>query len=98
MYRNICRSPIGERFLQGMPNKKIDSAGTGALVDHSADESAIKIAEKHGISLAGHKGRQFTSALSRQYDLILVMEKSILNKLDALLPKPEEKQCCLVNG
>jgi protein-tyrosine phosphatase len=31
-----------------LPNKKIDSAGTGALVDHSADESAIKIAENMG--------------------------------------------------
>ena len=63
------------------PHKKIDSAGTGALVDHSADESAIKIAELHGLSLDGHKGKQFTSSLSRRYDLILVMEKHILSRL-----------------
>ena len=38
---NICRSPIGERLLRNaLPKKKIDSAGTGALVDHEADSSA----------------------------------------------------------
>jgi protein-tyrosine-phosphatase len=45
LYGNICRSPIGERYLRNYYLKKIDSAGTGALVDHAADESAIKIAE-----------------------------------------------------
>ncbi|PPK21650.1 protein tyrosine phosphatase, partial [Klebsiella pneumoniae] len=30
---NICRSPIGERYLQKLlPNKIVASAGTGALV------------------------------------------------------------------
>ncbi len=89
---NICRSPIGERFLrQALPNKKIDSAGTGALVDHGADDSAIKIAEKHGISLTGHKGRQFTSSLGRQYDLILVMEKSHLEQIGRIAPEVRGK-------
>ncbi|EMB9114393.1 protein tyrosine phosphatase [Klebsiella pneumoniae] len=89
---NICRSPIGERFLQrALPNKKIESAGTGALIDHSADESAIKIAEKNGISLAGHKGRQFTSALSRQYDLILVMEKCHIEQVGRIAPEARGK-------
>ncbi|MDM6971615.1 protein tyrosine phosphatase, partial [Klebsiella michiganensis] len=42
---NICRSPLGERFLRKMlPDKRIDSAGTDALVGHAADESASKIA------------------------------------------------------
>ncbi|EPG2870144.1 MULTISPECIES: arsenate reductase/protein-tyrosine-phosphatase family protein [Klebsiella pneumoniae complex] len=89
---NICRSPIGERYLrQALPNKKIDSAGISALVGHSADDSAIRIAEKHGISLAGHKGRQFTSALSRQYDLILVMEKSHLEQIGRIAPEVRGK-------
>ncbi len=44
---NICRSPIGERLLRRLlPSKKINSAGVGALVDHAADESAIRVAEK----------------------------------------------------
>lgn len=89
---NICRSPIGERFLRrALPNKKIDSAGTGALVGHAADDSAMRIAEKHGISLEGHKGRQFNSTLGRQYDLILVMEKSHLEQICRLAPEARGK-------
>lgn len=89
---NICRSPIGERFLrQALPDKRIDSAGTGALVDSSADESAVKIAEKHGISLVGHKGRQFTSALGRQYDLILAMEKTHIEQIGRIAPEARGK-------
>ena len=67
------------------------AAGTGALVDHSADDSAIRIAEKHGISLVGHKGRQFTSSLSRHYDLILVMEKSHLEQIGRIAPEARGK-------
>ena len=85
---NICRSPIAERFLQNLlPDRKIDSAGTGALIAHSADESAVKVAGAYGLSLAGHKGRQFTSALGRQYDLILVMEKQHLEEVGRIAPE-----------
>ncbi|WP_369789678.1 protein tyrosine phosphatase [Rouxiella sp. WC2420] len=73
---NICRSPTAERRLrQLLPDMKIDSAGVGALVDHEADQDASFTAEKHGLSLEDHKGRQFNAALARQYDLILVMEQ-----------------------
>lgn len=96
---NICRSPIGERYLRGaMPDKKIDSAGTGALIDHSADESAIKIAAQHDISLEGHKARQFTSAMARQYDLILAMDKSHIEQIGKIAPEVRGKQCYMVTG
>lgn len=85
---NICRSPIGERLLRkALPSKKIDSAGTGALINHDADPSAITVAEKNGLSLTGHKGQQFTSSLGRQYDLILVMEKSHIEQIGRLAPE-----------
>lgn len=89
---NICRSPIGERFLRRMlPDKKIDSAGTGALVNHRADINAAKIAEEHGLSLEGHKGRQFTASLGRQYDLILVMEKAHIEDIGRIAPESRGK-------
>lgn len=89
---NICRSPIGERFLrQALPNKRIDSAGTGALVDHAADTSAIKVAAMNGISLEGHRGQQFTSSLAREYDLILVMEKSHIEQIGHIAPEARGK-------
>lgn len=89
---NICRSPIGERFLRrALPNKRIDSAGTGALVEHPADESAIKIAELHGLSLEGHKGKQFTPSLARKYELILVMEKLHVEQIGRIAPEARGK-------
>ncbi|HDT6086150.1 protein tyrosine phosphatase [Raoultella ornithinolytica] len=89
---NICRSPIGERFLrQALPNKRIDSAGTGALVGHTADSSAIKIAALNDLSLEGHQGQQFTSALARQYDLILAMEKSHIEQIGRIAPEARGK-------
>lgn len=89
---NICRSPIGERYLrQLLPTKKIDSAGTGALVNHSADNSAVKIAEKNGILLSGHLGRQFTSAIGREYDLILAMERSHIEQIGRIAPEARGK-------
>ncbi|MCP5602776.1 protein tyrosine phosphatase, partial [Klebsiella pneumoniae] len=43
---NICRSPLAERILRkSLPGKKIDSAGTNALVGHPADSSAEHIAQ-----------------------------------------------------
>lgn len=89
---NICRSPIGERLLrQSLPNKKVDSAGVGALVNHDADVSAINVAEKHGLSLKGHKGKQFTSTLGRQYDLLLVMEHVHLEQVTRIAPEARGK-------
>lgn len=93
---NICRSPIGERILQKvLPEKRISSAGVGALVDNPADPSAIQIAEKHGVSLIGHKGVQFTPELGRKYDLILVMDKKHLDKITHMAPEVRGKTMLL---
>ncbi|ENZ7554020.1 protein tyrosine phosphatase, partial [Klebsiella pneumoniae] len=82
---NICRSPIGERYLQKLlPDKKIASAGVGALKNHNADENAVNIALKHDLSLDGHKGKQFTASLARQFDLILAMEKSHIEQISRI--------------
>ena len=89
---NICRSPIGERILkQLLPTMQVESAGTAALIDHNADNSAIKIAKKHGISLEGHKGKQFTAKLARNYDLILAMEKIHINQIEKIAPEARGK-------
>lgn len=85
---NICRSPIAERILKHkLPNKIIDSAGTGALVGHAADKMAINVSKSHGLSLDGHIGQQFTSSISRNYDLILVMEKEHIEEISKISPE-----------
>lgn len=89
---NICRSPLGERLLRKLlPDKKIDSAGVQALKNHSADESAIRVASRHDLSLEGHFGKQFTSALSRQYDLILAMDKTHIEQISRISPEARGK-------
>lgn len=89
---NICRSPIGERLLRrALQDKKVDSAGVGALINHDADSSAILVAEKHGLSLDGHKGKQFTPELGRQYDLLLVMEQAHLEQVTRIAPEVRGK-------
>lgn len=93
---NICRSPIAERLLrEHLVGKKVDSAGVGALVDHAADSSAIAIAEEHGLSLSGHKGQQFNSKLARDYDLILVMDKSHIEQVNKIAPEVRGKTLLL---
>ncbi|EPU4477662.1 protein tyrosine phosphatase [Klebsiella pneumoniae] len=89
---NICRSPIGERILQrAFPGKIIESAGTGALVGQNADRQAYNVASQNGLSLDGHKGRQFTSSLSREYELILVMEKYHMEQIGKIAPEARGK-------
>ena len=89
---NICRSPLGERYLRNaLPDKKIDSAGTRALVDHEADSAVQRIAQQNGLSLEGHKARQFTSSLARNYDLILVMEREHLDEISKIAPEARGK-------
>lgn len=89
---NICRSPIAERLLrQALPEKQIDSAGIAALVGHSADEGAIVAAGKHQLLLDNHRATQFTSALGRQYDLILVMEKLHQEQISRISPEARGK-------
>jgi protein-tyrosine phosphatase len=78
-----------------LPNKKIDSAGVAAVKGFPADASAIRVAEKHHLSLDGHQGKQFTSTLGRQYDLILVMEHSHLEEVSRIAPEVRGKTMLL---
>lgn len=89
---NICRSPTGERLLRkGLPEKKISSAGLGALVGKSADSRATEAANQHGLSLEGHQAKQLTVSMCREYDLILVMEKEHIEAVCRLAPEVRGK-------
>lgn len=93
---NICRSPMAERILRKqLVHKKVDSAGVKALVGHAADESAVIISEKNGVSLDGHFGQQFDSNLAKHYDLILVMERNHIEQLGRIAPEARGKAMLL---
>lgn len=89
---NICRSPMGKRILQSLlPEKRIKSAGVGALVGHPADPLALQVSNEKGINLEGHSGTQFTTAMSIEYDLILVMDKNHIEQVSKIAPHARGK-------
>ncbi len=76
---------------QALPGKKVASAGLGALVDKPADSMASDVALQHGVSLEGHSARQLTSAMCREHDLILVMEKGHIDAVSRIAPEVRGK-------
>lgn len=84
---NICRSPIAEAYLaRHLGGVNVASAGTHAVVGHSADETASQIAAEHGLDLSSHVARQIDNDVLRQQDLILVMEQGHLNWIRGNFP------------
>ena len=84
---NICRSPVGEALLKrAFPEKKIWSAGLGALEGNGADANAVAVATKHGLDLSGHVAQQIQLWMCEQADLILVMESAHVQELSARYP------------
>ncbi len=72
---NICRSPMAEGiFSSELPNLTVTSAGTGALIGHPADKIAVELMRLREIDISRHVARQVGQLMSRQADLILVMD------------------------
>lgn len=89
---NVCRSPVGERILaQACPDLRVESAGINALVDWSVDETAAQIATENGISVAGHKARQFTREIASDFDLILALETGHIQVVAQQVPEARGK-------
>ena len=91
---NICRSPTGEYLLKHkLADSKItvSSAGLTALVGKGADGTASSIALTNSIDMSGHQGRQLSSTLIAENDLILVMEERHLSDLLGQYPQARGK-------
>jgi len=58
-----------------VPRLMVDSAGIGAIVGGKMPAEAVAIAEREGLALQGHRGKQLTTPLAEASDIILVMEK-----------------------
>ncbi|MBG0751221.1 putative low molecular weight protein-tyrosine-phosphatase AmsI [Pectobacterium carotovorum subsp. carotovorum PCCS1] len=52
---------------------------------------ATEVANQHNLSLEKHEAQQLTSALCRQYDLILVMEKGHIDGVSRIAPEVRGK-------
>lgn len=84
---NICRSPMAEGLLAaGLPQLRVVSAGTGALVGKPADPTAQALMRARGIDISGHVAQQVSQMLCRQADLILVMDLAQRRHLESAYP------------
>ncbi|MCE8031641.1 low molecular weight phosphotyrosine protein phosphatase [Billgrantia tianxiuensis] len=92
---NICRSPVGEALLKrALPGHRIASAGLGALVGHSAEPTAARLAEADGLDLSDHRARQIDAGMIRDADLILVMSEGQRLALAERFPFATGKTMC----
>lgn len=94
---NICRSPIAEGIMkaklaaanvQGM----VDSAGV--LSYHSGeapDKRAISVAGKYQVDISGQVARQFRKSDFIDFDVILVMDRSVHAEIAALAQNDEQR-------
>jgi protein-tyrosine phosphatase len=95
---NICRSPTAEGVMRALVRSAgledrvhVDSAGTGSWhVGSGPDERAAAAAEERGIALAG-RARQVRREDLSDFDLLLAMDRSNLEALQALAGSEEER-------
>ncbi len=86
---NICRSPMGEAFFKQALAEKgytIDSAGIVGLVNHPADDKAIKVMADIGIDISEHRGKRLNDKLIADFDLILVMTQRQVHEMGKQWP------------
>lgn len=89
---NICRSPTAEAVFRHQAEKAgwgklfaVDSVGTtGFHVGEPPDRRAIKHAAMRGYNLSALRARQMDSVDFERFDLILAMEKSVFDTVQAL--------------
>ena len=92
---NICRSPMAEQFfLQQLRNRQLEnqhqasSAGTWTREDSPADPVVARILKnEYNLSLQDHRSREITEKIIADKDIILVMEKSHREALQAEFPE-----------
>jgi len=93
---NICRSPMAEGVLRRHIQTnglriKVDSAGTNGYHNGEApDRRAQQEMRRHGIDISKQISRQIARKDFDEFDLILVMDESNLNDVNALAGDRED--------
>ena len=85
---NICRSPTGEALLRAaLPDAHIDSAGTAGWHVGKPPHGPMQAAARaRGYDLSQQRARQVTAEDFHRFDLILAMDSSNLEDLQAIRP------------
>ncbi|APE32088.1 phosphotyrosine protein phosphatase [Halomonas aestuarii] len=85
---NICRSPVAAAMLaRNLPDRRVESAGLGALVGHGVEPTARELAEADGLDLSDHHARQLTGKMLTEADLVLVMSEGQRHAVADLAPE-----------
>ncbi len=92
---NICRSPTAEGVFRKLHQElaphldlHIDSAGTHAYhIGDPPDPRSRAAAQKRGIDIGGHRGRQVTAQDFHAFDYVLAMDSDNLERLTRLRPR-----------
>ncbi len=97
-FGNIMRSAMSEFFMKEeiakagiLGHVRISSAGMHATPGREAHPWAQEASAELGISLAGHRARQFTREMVEQSDCILAMDFQNKAELLTLFPDYEKK-------
>lgn len=90
---NICRSPTAQQLLKEQlpPQYEVRSAGVGALVDHPIDKTFEQLLNDVGIKDVQHNSQQINLDHTLWADLILVMEKSHIDRVCQIAPSARGK-------
>jgi protein-tyrosine phosphatase len=97
---NICRSPTAEGVFRHLVAEaapalevEIDSAGTGDYhIGSAPDRRSQRTAMRRGIDLSGLRARQVAARDFEHFELILAMDRSNLQVLQALQPRQSHAQ------
>lgn len=101
---NICRSPMAEGVIRARIDAStlagrviLDSVGTGAWhVGQPPDARAIATAARHGVDIAGLRGRQLSRDDFSRYDWLLCADRSNLRDVLARGPVEAQSRCALL--
>ena len=88
---NICRSPRVNGFCSSCCLIKMSALQGWRLLSVKLQIKINFVADINGLSLNGHKARQLTRELCRQYSLILVMERKHIDAVARLVPEVRGK-------
>jgi protein-tyrosine phosphatase len=92
---NICRSPTAEGIFKDLLAQKnrssefaIDSFGIGAWhVGNPPDPRAQETARKYGVDISTQSAEQLDSNKSRNWDLLICMDRSVCDEVRHLATK-----------
>ncbi len=79
-YGNICRSPLGERYLRSAAAEReieglsVDSAGLRTSEGRSSPDDAIEVAAEFGVDLSDHRSKPVTDEHLQWSDVVFVMD------------------------